>query len=341
MKYQVGDEIVVLHSNEEGRVLEIMNEKMVMIEVRGVKFPAYLDQIDFPYFKRFTENKLFAAKQTIEKVKADQIPTNHIQKNNSKDADGVSLYIIPKFSLDDFNDEVVSGLKIYLSNCNKEGYHFEYEQQANGTTEFTIASSIAAHTDYFIQEIDFAKVNDGLQFFIEFGLSIPDKKKAAYFETTIKIKAKQLFAKIEKLKEADEPSILYPLFKNYPEKEQDNHIALDVLRNAGYKVYDVSHIKQHIPAARSVIDLHIEKIVDRYNHLNNAEILAIQIAEFEKWFELAQLNHLPSLTIIHGVGKGVLRTEIHELLKLKAGVKHFVHQYSDLYGYGATEVFFQ
>jgi len=62
MKYQVGDEILVLHSNEEGHIIEIMNEEMVMIEVRGVKFPAYMDQIDFPYFKRFTQKKLFPEK---------------------------------------------------------------------------------------------------------------------------------------------------------------------------------------------------------------------------------------------------------------------------------------
>jgi hypothetical protein len=62
MKYQVGDEIIVLHSNEEGRVVELMNDKMVMIEVRGVKFPAYMDQIDFPYFLRFTKKKLVRKK---------------------------------------------------------------------------------------------------------------------------------------------------------------------------------------------------------------------------------------------------------------------------------------
>lgn len=54
MKYQVGDDIIVLHSNEEGKVIEVISDKMVMIEVRGVKFPAYMDQIYFPYFKRFT-----------------------------------------------------------------------------------------------------------------------------------------------------------------------------------------------------------------------------------------------------------------------------------------------
>jgi hypothetical protein len=53
----------VLHSNEEGEVIDILNEKMVMIEVRGVKFPAYMDQIDFPYFKRFSEKKLFPPKK--------------------------------------------------------------------------------------------------------------------------------------------------------------------------------------------------------------------------------------------------------------------------------------
>ena len=90
-----------------------------------------------------------------------------------------------------------------------------------------------------------------------------------------------------------------------------------------------------------MIDLHIEKIVDRHSHLTNAEIIQIQLDEFEKWFELAQFNHLPSMIIIHGVGKGKLKAEIHELLKVKKGVKSFVNQYSEFYGYGATEVFFQ
>lgn len=55
MKYQPGDKILVLLTDEEGTVLEIMNEKMVLIDVKGVKFPIYTDQIDFPYFKMFSE----------------------------------------------------------------------------------------------------------------------------------------------------------------------------------------------------------------------------------------------------------------------------------------------
>ena len=55
MKFQVGDRGLVLHSNEEGEVVDFINDKMVLIDVEGIRFPVYMDQIDFPYFKRFSE----------------------------------------------------------------------------------------------------------------------------------------------------------------------------------------------------------------------------------------------------------------------------------------------
>ena len=110
----------------------------------------------------------------------------------------------------------------------------------------------------------------------------PHKKKADHFETQVKIKPKQFFQKVEQLKEDGSPNIAYHLFDQYPDKEEDNYVPLDILRNAGFKVYDASKIKEHIPAARSVVDLHIEKLVDKFSHLTNAEILQIQLSEFEK-----------------------------------------------------------
>lgn len=341
MKYQVGDEILVLLSNEEGRIIEIMDDKMVMIEVRGVKFPAYMDQIDFPYFKRFTEKKLFPQKAAPQKIYLDQIPKEKVQKNDSKEEEGVWLNIIPKFSLDDFNDEVVDNLKIYLSNRNRVSYHFIYDQSFGGTSNFSIESTIAPFTDFYIHDISFAEVNDSPSFSVDFSLTEPHKKKADHFEANVKIKPKQFFQKIEIFKEDDKANISYLLFETYPDKEEDNHVAIDILRIAGYKVYDASKIKQNIQKARSVIDLHIEKIMDSHSHLSNAEILHFQLQEFEKWFELAKLNQLPSMIFIHGVGKGKLKQEIHDLLKVKSNVKSFINQYSDFYGYGATEVFFE
>jgi dsDNA-specific endonuclease/ATPase MutS2 len=52
-------------------------------------------------------------------------------------------------------------------------------------------------------------------------------------------------------------------------------------------------------------------------------------------------HHQSQLIVIHGVGSGRLRDEIHDLLRLKKEVKSFVNQYHPSFGYGATEIYFQ
>src|SRR5437868_10404769 len=114
MKFEVGDEIVVLHTNEEGRVVEILNDKMVIIEVRGVKFPSYVDQIDFPNFKRFTEKKKVQPKK--EKKFIDTVSKEKSKPAEARVSEGVWLSLLPKFTIDEFGDEVVELFKLHLVN---------------------------------------------------------------------------------------------------------------------------------------------------------------------------------------------------------------------------------
>ena len=63
----------MLHSDEEGTVVDFINDKMIMIEVNGVQYPAYMDQIDFPYFKMFSQKKTFEKKKIfIDEVKKEK-----------------------------------------------------------------------------------------------------------------------------------------------------------------------------------------------------------------------------------------------------------------------------
>src|SRR5438552_3491928 len=128
MKFQIGDKVLVLHSNEEGEVVDIINDKMVMVDVRGVKFPAYIDQLDFPYFKRFTEKKMFPPKkqkQYVEDLKKEkQAP--------KKVVDGVWLAFLPVFDTDEFGDDVVETMKIHLINRTERTYNFIYRLQFFG-----------------------------------------------------------------------------------------------------------------------------------------------------------------------------------------------------------------
>ncbi|RXK86262.1 Smr/MutS family protein [Filimonas effusa] len=342
MKYQVGDDILVLHSNEEGKVIEIINDNMVLIEVRGVKFPAYMDQIDFPYFHRFTKKKVVEAPKPAPKQYADNIPKEKPTPNQIKVEDGVWLSFLPKFSYDEFDDEIVDYFKVYLVNKTDNAYKFSYRQQfANGTEGFGLDNEIHRFQDFYLHDVPFDDLSNNPAFIFEFSLVKPDKKKENYYETNVKLKGKQVFKRIEEMKEKNEPSISYQLFARYPEKKEDDRIEVSALAAKGYKVYDLSNIRQHLPQPRSVVDLHIEKLSNNWEQMSNLEILNIQLREFEKWYELAVAHHQATLIIIHGVGSGRLRDEIHDLLKVRKDVKTFINKYDARFGYGATEIFFQ
>jgi len=340
MKYQVGDDIIVLHSNEEGKVIEIVNDKMVMIEIRGVKFPAYMDQIDFPYFYRFTKKKVVEEKKPVKKF-VDDIPKEKPTPNKIKVEEGVWLSFLPKFGLDDFNDEVVELFKVYLVNKTERAYKFVYQQQVLGQTEFELKNEVLAFQDFYLHDVPFESMNDNPTFAFEFSLPVPEKKKAEYFEANVKLRAKQVFKRVEEMKETNKPVIAYELFKTYPERIAEDKLDLSSLSSKGYNVYDASKAKKPMEAARSVVDLHIEKLMNDFMHLSNFEILSLQLKEFEKWYELAVAHYLPSFVVIHGVGSGRLRDEIHDLLKSRKEVKTFINQYDPRFGYGATEIFFQ
>ena len=335
MKYQQGDKIIVLLTNEPGTVVEIMNEKMVMIEVKGVRFPAYMDQIDFPYFKMFSEKRIVEKKKIfIDDVKREK-PSPKIKVDN-----GVFIAFMPIFDKDVFDDDIVEKLKVYLINQTETAFNFTYKLLFNGENSFELKNTVEPISDFYLHNVNFEDLSDNPRFDVEFSLVNPDKKKAPYFETSLKLKAKQLFKRIEEIQLKNEPTFSYELFKDYPDKVEEEKVDLTRLGNAGFRIYDVGKVKENLPPARTVVDLHIEKLTDNWKHLSNFEILTIQLKEFEKFYDLAVAHRQPSLIVIHGVGTGKLKDEIHEVLRLKKEVKSFVNQYSASYGYGATEIYF-
>jgi len=77
-------------------------------------------------------------------------------------------------------------------------------------------------------------------------------------------------------------------------------------------------------------DLHIENLVEHYQHLENFEIVQIQKNRCIDCIKESKAKGIPRLNLVHGVGKGTLKKEIHFLLK-----SHGL-QFSDKYGF--TEV---
>ena len=334
MKYQTGDTVLLLHSNEEGEVIEILSKTMLLVEVGGVRFPVYMDQVDFPYYKRFTEKKQAPKKEKkyIDDIRKEKATARY------KVGDGVWLAFLPVFDKDVFEEDIVESFKLYLINQTQDSLNFSYSVSYQGSPGFELNNQVYPLSDFYLHDIGFEQMNDTPKFSFDFSLLQPDKKRAEHFEASLKLKAKQLFKKIEEIRLSNEPTFSYQLFSAYPDKVKDEH---DLSPLSGkYRVYDASRAREHLEAARSVVDLHIEKLSDDWKHLSNFEILTLQLKAFEKYYYLAIAHHQPGLTVIHGVGKGKLREEIHEILKTKSEVKSFVNQYHPLYGYGATEIYF-
>lgn len=338
MKFQTGDKVVVRHSNEDAEVVEIINDKMVLVDVRGVKFPAYIDQLDFPYFKMFSEKKQATPpkpKTYIDQVAKEKKPVS------AKYPPGVWLMFLPKFDTDEFGDEIVTSLKVHLLNGTDLGYEFRYGVNYFGRVEFDLKNQLFANKDFYLHDIPFSDLNDNPVFEIEWSLLTPMKGKATHYETSLKLKPKQLFTRIEEIKTKGESTFSYKLFDDYPAAAAEEKFELSPLAAAGYKIYEASRARQHLPPAKEIVDLHIEQLISGWQQMSNFEILSLQLKEFEKQYDIAVAHRLASQIVIHGVGSGRLRDEIHERLKGRKEVRFFVNQYHRSFGYGATEIYFQ
>lgn len=87
------------------------------------------------------------------------------------------------------------------------------------------------------------------------------------------------------------------------------------------------------------IDLHIEKLIPNKRGLSNYDILNIQTETVKRQMDFALRNRIPKVVFIHGVGEGVLKSELDFLLGRYENVTFQDANYQK-YGLGATEVYF-
>jgi hypothetical protein len=86
------------------------------------------------------------------------------------------------------------------------------------------------------------------------------------------------------------------------------------------------------------IDLHIEKLVPNKRGLSNYDILTIQMENAKRQLEFAISKRMPRVVFIHGVGEGVLKSELDFLFGRYENVSFQDANYQK-YGSGATEVY--
>lgn len=85
------------------------------------------------------------------------------------------------------------------------------------------------------------------------------------------------------------------------------------------------------------VDLHIHQLTKSTAGMDNYDMLNLQIDTAKHKIEFAIKNKLPKIVFIHGVGEGVLKSELEFLFK-KYNISSYAADYKK-YGLGATEVY--
>ena len=88
------------------------------------------------------------------------------------------------------------------------------------------------------------------------------------------------------------------------------------------------------------IDLHADKLIDNPDNHTDEEILSIQLSRAKTYVQRAIDMRVKRVYLIHGVGSGRLKSEIHDYLRSVKQVTQFLNEPSKTYGIGATEVRF-
>lgn len=94
--------------------------------------------------------------------------------------------------------------------------------------------------------------------------------------------------------------------------------------------------KKSIEREELIVDLHIHELVEKFGHLNNFEMLQIQMDKVKTVLSKAKKNTTKSITFIHGKGTGKLKQELEKYFKSKS--YNFYPASLLKYGMGATTV---
>ena len=95
--------------------------------------------------------------------------------------------------------------------------------------------------------------------------------------------------------------------------------------------------RYQVEPREAVVDLHIHELVDDPANLDKSEILDFQKNYFLQCLDSALANHFLRVVFIHGVGNGILRASLIELLKKQEGIEFFDAPMKK-YGVGALEI---
>lgn len=335
MKFRVGDKVSLLNDKLDGKVVKIVNENLVEVEdENGFAFPVQV-------------NELVKIHSEIEEQtpKSGSTEFSFTPKETFKIDKGLSLLVADM----DKHIEV-----FFLNNLEKKAY-VQIRQKIRGEWVLKVAQEVGSGRYVAVGSWKMEELNDFKEFscaWLTNDWSVKDLPNTEYY--FLRVQPKLIVTKEDRkeIPQLEKLGWWFP-FKKAERKWEDpeqyklmveeslEDQPIDAIRQMkGPKIVGKVSLK-HSHRREDVeeeIDLHIEKLLDDYKGMSNAEIVQVQLDAAREKLDKCILSGAHRLVLIHGVGNGRLKTEIRKLLNSYYDIR-FEDASFKKYGAGATLVY--
>lgn len=312
---RIGDKVRLLRGTEEGFIVSIKGN-IVEVEIEeGFTIPAVKNEI-------VVIDKKEAESFNIEKEEESR--PEHKQQKQSSIAEGIYLGL----------DLIDDSLDCYFINQSENQILYSISIEVKKAAQ-AFAFGICAPFDS--KEVGVAEINPQkaeIKFQIQTIIHAEKSRvRKPPIETHLLIQKNHLKEKVY-VHTLSKAVALFNLEETSPMMISAEEIKEQMFAGASPKIES-----KELPKSRKeqIIDLHVDPF--KINIPEN-EVLAYQLSLFEKAFDHAIQINASKLKVIHGIGSGKLRTEIHKMLSRRNEVNFFEDGDKERFGFGSTIIYF-
>ena len=250
-----------------------------------------------------------------------------------------------------FNEEgEPSRYQLYLINGTPNRILYEIKVRTAEKQHLSKFGPLAAGEKLRLNTIAYAWLNDRLQVDLDVRAAVSDGTGPRHYQQ-VKIRPKQFFSSFRHVTALNHGAHQFTVFPRLRERtEEGTGAPSSTLREITRAQMKPGSAKAGPPPRRPsladhsdfnpVLDLHLEALVPDPKAVARDKILSLQMERFDAFIDQALRLDVDRVVIVHGLGNGILKTEIHQKLQHVPFVRNFTNDYHPQYGYGATEVFF-
>jgi len=342
MKYKIGDKVSFLNEKRDGVVSRIISSTIVGVTIEdGFEIPVAENEI----LKMMDFSQAIIAEEEIKEVVVENENIRPLSFGKELEEGVYLAYMLDK------NAESFQGkLAVYLVNHTPFEAVFIYAISENGKFVWTDYDRVDEKSKYLLANIEMPDLEKWSELYFEIMFykgGSSDRKKMIAAETKVKSLKFYKDESYRSFPSFEGKCLLIPV-KNSAEPEpwaDENWENIKIELSKGS--YAIKEELKTIPFPEKLlietgvgeIDLHIQNITESYHRLNNSEMLTMQLSYFIKYLERAIHSGLDKLIVIHGVGNGVLKGEIRNMLTHYEGLQSGDASIMK-YGVGATEITF-